>query len=236
MSKVKTILSYSLGLIPQNKRRNLNYYLEGVKKNADNYKNVFPDATMVLYHDDTVPKEVLDYVKERGVVLKPQPKATGWEVTAWRFKELANADENTVVILQDVDSAINVEDNMLPKLRDILYESDKKAMLHHGPVSVGKLKKRGKWMMAGQTQFNCKIDLDFDAAIKEHLKIENTFHFDETFLAKYVFPQVSEDMLINMERRALPTFMEVIKANHQTPNWLKEGKTEGRIITHLTAK
>jgi hypothetical protein len=230
------IISYGLFRTDLNVRKTFNYYVNSLKRNSDIYSEFIPNSTMVLYHDDTVPNDVLDYMKNNNVVLKEQPKSNGWEGTFWRFKELANADDDTVVILQDADSALDVENGLIRKLSDMLLESENTAFIHHGPVSVNKLKENNKWLMAGQSMYKKKIDIDFDKDVTDFLNEYNKYDADEIFLGNYVWPLVKDGALINIERRALPLFLEVVKNNPNTPKWLFKSNHMDRIITNLTAK
>lgn len=230
------IISYGLFRTDLNVRKTFDYYVNGLKRNSDIYSDFIPNSTMVLYHDETVPDDVLDYMKKNNVVLKEQPKSNGWEGTFWRFKELSYADDDTVVILQDADSALDVENGLIRKLSDKLLVSENTAFIHHGPVSVNKLKEKNKWIMAGQSMYKKKIDIDFDEAVPNFLKSYNKYDADEIFLGDYVWPLVKDGTLVNIERRSLPLFLDVIKSNPNTPSWLLEPNHMDRIITNLTAK
>ena len=90
--------------------------------------------------------------------------------------------------------------------------------------------------MACQSMYKHKIDIDFENVVPEFLEIYREYDADEIFLSEYVWPLVKDGTLINIERRALPLFLEVIKKNPNTPNWLLEPNHMDRITTNLTAK
>ena len=230
------ILSYGLFKTNLNVRKTFDYYVNSLKRNSDIYSEFIPNSTMVLYHDETVHSEMLKYMEGNGVILKEQPKSKGWEGTFWRFKELSNSNNETVVVLQDADSALDVENGLIKKLTDKLLDTDYTSFIHHGPVSVNKLKEKNKWLMAGQSMYKHKIDIDFENVVPEFLEIYREYDADEIFLSEYVWPLVKDGTLINIERRALPLFLEVIKKNPNTPNWLLEPNHMDRITTNLTAK
>jgi len=233
---MKTIISYGLFNTKINTRKPFKFYSDILKRNAEIYEEILPNSTMVLYYDETVPNDILEFMQSKNVVLKKQNISRLWEGTLWRFKELNNSNENTIVILQDADSPLDVENNLLPKLRNILKNSDKKSIIHHGPVSTNKLRDKKKWIMAGQSMFKQNIDLDIDKLIQDYLNIHNEFDSDEIFLSKYIWPIIKDNCLINIERRALPLFLEIIKNNSDTPKWLLDSDYMDRIITNLTEK
>jgi len=71
-------------------RKSTDIYRDGLIRNAKKYKDIFPKAKMVVYHDNSVDDILLTTLKECGVTLKERPSNNNWSGTFWRFEELDN--------------------------------------------------------------------------------------------------------------------------------------------------
>ena len=225
---------YSLFKTEINTRKQFDYYAKSIKRNSDIYRNFIKGSEMIVYHDDSVPKSVISYLLNNNITLKSQARSNRWEGTLWRFKELLNCNKNTIVILQDADSALDIENGLIKKLILRLCDNVYGGVIHHGLVSTNKLVKNDKWIMAGQSIFNMEINININDLIPSFLAKNREYDADELFLKEHIWPIIKDDIMINIERRALPLFLRTVKTKSSTPNWLLDSNHMDRIITNLT--
>lgn len=83
-------------------------YLHGARVNARQVQDYFPDWKMRVYHDDSVPQETLDALKQFGHV-KLVPVRDGSYGMFWRFRALFEPGLEAVLI-RDLDSRITWRD------------------------------------------------------------------------------------------------------------------------------
>jgi hypothetical protein len=88
----------------------LTIYNEGAIKNADLKNTIYKDWKMVVYHDNTVPQNTLDRLKERGVLLKDITHLNLYGMF-WRFlsNDLPDCEYS---IFRDCDSRISEREEM----------------------------------------------------------------------------------------------------------------------------
>jgi hypothetical protein len=185
---------------------------------------------MVLYHDDTVDKTILNRLKLNGVILKQQPKSQfAWMGTFWRFEELLNANADRVVIIQDADCPLDVENGVVKKMLNRLIENDGGCMLHHGIVSTGKIEKDEKWMMASQIQVRQGIDFDFKDSVESYLSTRDLYDSDEMWLRDNIWPLLKENCYFNIESRVLPNFKNLVNRD-TAPSWMQDDDEFNRRV------
>lgn len=80
-------------------------YCDGVLRLIQDAAEVYPDFTVRLYVDESVPMEVLRSAEAAGAQLRMMPVEPGYSGTFWRFDALSDPDAD-VVLLRDADSRI----------------------------------------------------------------------------------------------------------------------------------
>jgi len=96
LQKSKNIISFSLyGASPR--------YCEALIKNAELSSEIYPDWTCRVYHDSSVPVEVLEQLRRLGVQLVDMSNEKTIPATLWRFLVI---DDNQVTryLVRDADS------------------------------------------------------------------------------------------------------------------------------------
>lgn len=232
---MKLILSYSLFFNTGRKTNNL--YKNGLLNNAKRYKTVFPDSTMVVYHDDTVDSDTLKALEKHDVVLKKMDKNKHWSGTLWRFKELdLIKDDNTIVLITDADTDIEVENglfnNMIKNIRGY------RGFVHHGgPTSIKKIENEQRWMIACAAMVKGPLNEPISNKIQAYIDNDKTFGNDERFLRDNVWSQIKEDVLISIEQRSVKDFMRIAKEKPTIfPKWVHTNELNDRLFTQWTTK
>ena len=83
-------------------------FLHGAVVNAKQCRENFPDWTMRVYYNDSVPKHVIDNLCELGVDLV-RVESDGTYGTFWRFRPLFETGHERVLV-RDIDSRITWRD------------------------------------------------------------------------------------------------------------------------------
>jgi len=85
-------------------------YNVGAIKNAELWKTIYPDWQMVVYYDDTVPKETIDKLNNRDVLTIDVTEKNLYGMF-WRFfaVDLPNSE---YCVFRDTDSRITIREKM----------------------------------------------------------------------------------------------------------------------------
>ena len=85
-------------------------YNVGAIKNAELWKTIYPDWQMVVYHDDTVPKETIDKLNNQDVITVDVTEKNLYGMF-WRFfaVDLPNSE---YCVFRDTDSRITIREKM----------------------------------------------------------------------------------------------------------------------------
>ena len=84
-------------------------YTIGAIKNAELWKIVYPDWQMIVYYDDTVPKDIILKLDELGVeTINNDTEIYG---CFWRFL-ISDRDDCEYAVFRDCDSRISVREKM----------------------------------------------------------------------------------------------------------------------------
>jgi hypothetical protein len=85
-------------------------YNVGVIKNAELMKVVYPNWKMIVFYDNTVPKETIDKLIEMDVVVKDMSNTSVYGMF-WRFYALEQPDCE-YAIFRDADSRISIREKL----------------------------------------------------------------------------------------------------------------------------
>ena len=233
---MRTILTYSLFSTGLNVRKPASLYMDSIVRNSEIRNSFMPEAEMVVHHDNSIPHDVLGKLESNGVVLKHHPRSRGWGGTFWRIYEFQRADDDTIVILQDADSPMDIENGIVRKSIDMLSGGSYVAAVHHGKVSTEKIIKDGKWIMACQCQVRMKLYVELETLGRRFLDVCNQYDADELFLAKYLWDVIKDGCFFTIERRVLPIF-DALRSFKSSPGWFRDdGEYSRRMISNLTEK
>lgn len=83
-------------------------YTVGAIRNAELAREIYPDWHMVVYHDDSVPKEILNELHGRGVRLINMTESPIYGLF-WRFLA-ADCDDCEYAIFRDTDSRLSIRE------------------------------------------------------------------------------------------------------------------------------
>lgn len=228
-------ISYSIFFNSGRKTKNL--YRDGLIKNAKKYKTIFPNAKMVVYHDDSVDDKLLTTLKEYDVILKVRPTNYNWSGTFWRFEEFDNIEkDDDIVLITDADTDIAVENLLLKKMVDNI--GDYSAFVHHGgKTSITKIINEQRWIIACAAIFKGPLSEKISDKITSYIEKDKVFGNDERFLRDFVWPQIKEDCLINIEKRSLQPLKGIIKDYPNiVPKWMLENNFIERVFTEWNSK
>lgn len=190
-------------------------YTKGVIKNADLMPSIYPDWEMIVYHDDTVPAEILEELSDRNVQLI-LIKDQSIHPSFWRFYA-ADLEDCARVVFRDADSRVSereflaveewiVDNTVLHVMRDHPF--------HHIPFGASKLGiLAGMWGIKGGELKMIKlieefvlqkqaqeygIDQSFLESIHDRFNESKTVH--DEFFEGQSFPIAREDFRFIGER------------------------------------
>jgi hypothetical protein len=159
------------------------YYNTSSSKYNKLYKNIINtlnilneyNVDVVIYHDNTVPKNIIDDLKKyEHVILVEKEKSNNREGCFWRYEAYDDFKEYNIYMFRDID--ISLEINDLYSINKFL-ESDRKIYPKQGFLMGG---------MFGMKR--CIYSLkDLIKTYKQEKKL-NFYGSDEEFLAKKLYP------------------------------------------------
>ena len=184
---MKKIISFSLwGDNPK--------YCVGAIKNAELRDKIYPDWICRFYVHEDVPKKYIDKLNSMNLVeVKTTKGKSDWKLAVERFKAIDD-DDVECVIFRDTDSRLNSRE--AGAVEDWL---SKETTLHlmrdhprHGSFPI----LAGMWGLKKK-----KFPYDMSSTIKdyEEKKIEEQYHYDQIFLASYIWPSLNSDCTIHDE-------------------------------------
>lgn len=160
-------------------------YCEMAVLNAEAMPQVYPDWTMVLYHDQTVPIHVLNRLSALNVELisAKEAQVQHWPGTFWRFLALEDL-RNDIVLMRDADSMIGARERVL--VNEWLC-SDKPFHTIRDWYGQTDLVLAGLW--GARSGLLSGIRRMVEDYLKTTPKLHPT-HADQRFLQQYVWPRI----------------------------------------------
>ena len=182
---MKNVISFSLF-------GNNEIYTFGAIRNAEIHKKIFSEWEMRVYHDNSVPKEILDSLISLNVVLIPTtlPQEIG---RFWRFLPASDDDVN-YFISRDCDSRISLRDEVA--VNEWIESSKNFHIIREHPVGHTWYMNAGMWGCKGGIIKNIE-----DKIIEFYNSVPNktNIHNDQHFLAQIIYPLTVNDCLIHDE-------------------------------------
>jgi hypothetical protein len=168
-------------------------YTIGCVKNAKLKKDLFDGWEMWVYHNDTVPKNILEELSSLGVVLKKIEEDKGFFGSLWRFRPIFDESVN-YFISRDCDSRISKRDEIA--VEEWLKSGKKYHIIRDHPIGHGWVVNAGMWGGKSNT-----ID-NFENVMNDYLITHNRTNdksIDQCFLRDVVHPIISKDLFLHDE-------------------------------------
>ena len=166
-------------------------YNVGIIKNCELKNKFFNDWEMWVYHDDTVPLQTLEILKNNNVKLIPK-KSDGFIKATWRFLPFSDKNVN-FFISRDSDSRLSLRDKCAV---DEWIESGKNFhVVRDHPVGHN-------WIMnAGMWGGKCGVIKDIENLIFDFSKYSNIHDkfFDQYFLSHKIYPLINNSLFSHDE-------------------------------------
>jgi pyruvyltransferase len=212
-------VAYSLFLInpadyPNEKLRDRRHeYIEGVQINAEMLPHMHPGWSMIVYHDDSVPMELLVWLADRGVILERVAHRSDLFTGAfWRFSAAADPRFDRVLI-RDVDQLVTPR--QVDAVADWLASDEPfHVMRWHKSSPPERPMQAGMWgAVVGELP-----ELLDDMAVypRYHKRFD-----DEFFLRRHVFSHIESRCVIHDEAirgGATHLYRVGVQAGHTVPN------------------
>jgi len=163
-------------------------YTIGAVKNSELMFKIFPEWKMWVYHDDTVPNEILDKLKNNNVKLI-KSENNGFYRSMWRFYPCGNKSVE-YFISRDADSRISLRD------RASVYEwidsgKDFHIIRDH-PVGHSWVINAGMWGSKGGS-------IDIIPLIDRYNNNPHEKFIDQIFLRDIIYPMTKTSRLVHDE-------------------------------------
>ncbi len=178
------IISYSL-------YGNLKRYTDPLIYNASNLSTFYKGWVINVYHDDSVPKDILDFLKNNGVCLIniSTTNFSNFAPKFWRFLPVFD-DKNELVIFRDSDSVFTEREVALVNQwleSDFNFHIIRDHQLHISPILAG---------MFGIKRNYFKF---FTQQLISHISLvkSNFYNADQIFLGDFIYKKVIRNTLIH---------------------------------------
>jgi len=168
-------------------------YTIGCIKNAELNKTYFKDWEMWVYHNNTVPKDILNKLEEFGVKLINTNEDNGFFGSLWRFRPI-NENDVDYFISRDCDSRISLRDEIA--VNEWIESNKTFHVLREHPIGHGWAINAGMWGAKGNSIPN------FIELMNNYLTINNRTSdksIDQCFLRDIVYPIITGDLLLHDE-------------------------------------
>ena len=167
-------------------------YTIGAIKNSILHKQFFTDWEMRIYHNDSVPVEILTELKNNGVVLVNTNDNRGFFNSMWRF--LPMDDNIDYFISRDCDSRISERD--VTAVTEWIDSGKCFHILREHPIGHGWPMNAGMWGAKGKSISNMKDRMEqyFSQYPRDYDK-----SIDQCFLRDIIHPIAKGDLFLHDE-------------------------------------
>lgn len=168
-------------------------YTIGCIKNAELNKTIFPNWEMWVYHNNTVPQEILHELTTLGVKLINANQNNGFFGSLWRFNPIC--DKNVeYFISRDCDSRISIRDEVA--VNEWIESGKNFHILREHPIGHGWVINAGMWGAKGGAIPNFN-EMMLDYLSKNPRTSDKSI--DQCFLRDVVHPIVKESLFLHDE-------------------------------------
>lgn len=174
-----------------------NRYLDPILINSEIFSEIYPNWKMRVFHDNSVPAEVLSVLSCNQVELINVTKKNSRKIAPkfWRFLPIFDTNVQNLII-RDADSLISTRESQLVD-EWINSEYDfhiiRDHPLHLSPILAG---------MFGIKMKSSKIFSEFFLA-KKKLISSTKYGADQIFLSDYIYPRIKHNSLIHTSSFAI---------------------------------
>lgn len=186
-------------------------YTIGCIKNAQLRKVIFNDWEMWVYHNDTVPKSILEELADLGVKLINTNEVNGYFGSLWRFRPIIDVNIE-YFISRDCDSRISLRDEI--GVNEWIESGKSFHILREHPIGHGWPINAGMWGAKGGSipnffelmgtylqnnprQFDKSIDQCFLRDIIHPIAVKDLFLHDEFFNYEGIGTHIKRDRSID---------------------------------------
>jgi len=168
-------------------------YTIGCLNNVSLWKKYFPEWEMWVYHNDTVPSEILTKLKSGGVNLINTKEVNGFFGSLWRFLPITHNDID-YFISRDCDSRLSLRD--ITAVNEWITSDKKYHIIRDHPIGHGWVINAGMWGAKGGTIPN------FNELRNSYLINNNRTgdkSIDQCFLRDVIHPIIQSDLFLHDE-------------------------------------
>jgi len=194
-------------------------YTIGAIRNADLKNEIFPDWEMWLYHNHTVPQNILNELEQRGVKLINMGRDQRFLNALWRFIP-AGDDTVEYFFSRDCDSRISYRDK--EAVEEWIKSGKKAHILRDHPIGHFWVMNAGMWGCKGGSIPAFKEI--FDSFNNSNLNL-NDRYLDQIFLRDHIYPLIVNDSLIHDEYYKFESFCTPIKRDRALDNFAFIGES-----------
>lgn len=194
-------------------------YTIGAIKNAELHKDLYSDWEMRIYHNDTVPKDILDKLSKLNVNLINMNSNRNYINSLWRFLPIQD-DSIRYFISRDLDSRISERD-VNATYEWIESEKDFHIIRDH-PIGHGWVMNAGMWGSKG-------------GSIKNYLNLFNTYisvnpreydkSIDQCFLRDVIYRIATKSLFLHDEYFNYEGIGQKIKRDRKLDNFAFIGES-----------
>jgi len=167
-------------------------YTVGAIKNSILHKTIFSEWEMRVYHNDTVPKNILDELSNNGVNLINVGVDVGYMGSLWRFLPASEGIER--FISRDCDSRISERDECAVN-EWITTDKDFHIIREH-PIGHNWVINAGMWGCKGGVINNIRnVMNDFLSRFDS----KNNKYSDQIFLKEVIYPMTKNKVIVHDE-------------------------------------
>ena len=188
-------------------------YTKGCIKNAEIKKEVFKEWEMWVYHNDTVPQDILDKLIELDVKLINTNENNGFFGSLWRFNPITEPNIE-YFISRDCDSRISLRDETA--VNEWIESGKSFHIIRDHPIGHGWPMNAGMWGSKGNS-----IPY-FKNMMSDYLIINNRTDdksIDQCFLRDIIHPIVSTDLFLHDEYYNYEGIGQAIKRDRAIDNF-----------------
>lgn len=168
-------------------------YTIGCIKNAILHKEIFKEWEMWVYHNDSVPQDILQQLIELDVKLINTNEDNGFFGSLWRFRPICE-DNVEYFISRDCDSRISLRDETA--VNEWIESGKSFHILREHPIGHGWVINAGMWGAKGNAIPN------MNELVSNYLQQNNrTFDksIDQCFLRDVIHPIARTDLFLHDE-------------------------------------
>ena len=168
-------------------------YTIGCVKNAILHKSIFKKFEMWVYHNNTVPKNILDELVELGVKLINTNEDNGFFGSLWRFRPISEKGVE-YFISRDCDSRISFRDEI--GVNEWIESNKNFHILREHPYGHGWLMNAGMWGGKGGSIENIN-ELIINYLLNNNRSFDKSI--DQCFLRDVIHPIAKNSLFLHDE-------------------------------------